>query len=472
MKKILLIIIIVAAVFWRFWDFGNRWVFNQDQARDAIISLYANRNGLIPEIGSPSSAGPFNFGPWYDWMIMFWERAIPTVNGPWIGFGILAVTSVVFYYLAGGWIAGILAAVAVDAVQNSPDMLNTVIVGWSAAIAWWGTKKLIETENWRWGILVGLAVGLSINFHFQALGLLAIPMVIFIINKFDFKKGLAMTGGLFAAFLPLIIFDINRNGVWIKSVIEYYTVGVNKFYVPVRWLTELRDFWPQLLGSVTIGRESFGYVWLILGGIAVILAIKNKNKINRFWWIVGAVFLIQILLMRNYKGVRSREYLIAFQGMIILVCSWIVAEWYKLNKYFGLIILGVVIILAGVNNWQNIKQSPSQAKAILEIKKELDSKINGQIRIEHYQQSDMVSLPIFYLYYRENRIGDQNKISICDGNKYSCPNGEIINKNNYKIYLNSALVWDKLTPENIYDRLMVNYGPVKPATEGKYVTVV
>jgi hypothetical protein len=478
-KKYGWLLILAVAIFWRFGDFGNRWVLNQDQARDAIISLYANRNGLIPEIGSPSSAGPFNFGPWYDWMIMFWEKVIPTVNGPWIGFGIMSVMSVMFYYLTGGWIAGILAAVAVGLVENSPDMLNTVIVGWSAALAWWATKKLTDTDNWKWGILVGFGVGLSINFHFQSWGLLAIPLVIFLINKFDLRKrigwGLAMAGGLLMAFLPLIIFDLKRNGVWVKSVIEYYTVGVNKFYVPVRWLTELRDFWPRLLGSVTVGVESFGYVWLILGGIILItnykLRITNLKKINRFWLIVGLVFLIQIVLMRNYRGVRSREYLIAFHGMIILICLWIVAEWYKLNKYFGFFILGVVVVLAGVKNWQNIKQYPSQAKIILEIKKELDSKISGQIEMEQYQESDMVSMPLFYLYYRENRIGDQNKISICDGNKYACPNGEFINNKNYRIYLGSQN-WDKLTPENIYGRLMVNYEPIIVATEGKYVTVV
>jgi len=458
LKKIVFILLIGIAIFWRFVDFDNRWVLNQDQARDAIIALYANRNGLVPEIGSPSSAGPFNFGPWYDWIIMLWEKVLPTINGPWIGFGIMSVISVIFYYLIGGWIAGLIAAMAYGLVINSPDMLNTVLVGFGVAMVWWAVKKYTDFGNWKWGMLVGFSVGMTINFHFQALGLLAIPLVIFIINKFNFKKGLVMAGGLLIAFLPLIIFDIRNKGIWIKSVIEYYTVGVNKFYVPVRWLTEIKDFWPNLFGSTTVGVENFGYILIALGIGAIIYNFKFKNlkKIEKFWWIVGLVFLIQILLMRNYKGVRSREYMIAFQGMIILISSWIVMEWYKLNKYFGAIILGTVIILASVNNWQSIKKYPSQAKIILEIKEEIDAKIKGDISMEQYQQSDMVSMPLFYLYYRENRIGDQNIISICDANKYACPMEQSINKKNYKIYLGSQN-WDKLTPENIYERLMVNY---------------
>lgn len=454
-----LIVIILVAIFWRFWNFDNRWVLNQDQARDAIIGLYALRHNIWPEIGSPSSAGPFNFGPWYDWLIMFWEKVIPTINGPWIGFAMMSVVSVILYYLTGGWIAGILAAVAVGQVENAPDMLNTVIVGFSSGLAWWGTKKLIKTDKWKWGIVVGAGVGLSINFHFQSLGLLAILVAIII---FDIKKIFGLGLGLLISFLPLIVFDIKRNGVWINSVIEYYTVGVNRFYVPVRWLTEIRDFWPQLFGSITVGINNFGYIWLILG---LILMIK-KTKVDRFWWILMVIFLIDIFLMRNYKGVRSREYMIVFHGMIILICSWIVGEYYKLNKYVGLLILGIVVGLAGVKNRQNIKQNPSQAQAVLEIKEELENglkpfrtKDDNKIYFEQYQQSDMISMPMFYLYYRENRVGNAGtKISFCDGNRYICPKGEIINKNKYFIYINSRESWDKLTGENIYDRLMVNYG--------------
>jgi len=467
-----LIGIIILAIFWRFWSFETRWVLNQDQARDAIIGLYALRHNIWPEIGSPSSAGPFNFGPWYDWLIMFWEKVIPTTNGPWIGFAIMSVISVVLYYFTGGWIAGVLAAMAVGQVENAPDMLNTVIVGFSCALAWWGTKKLIDSDDWRWGIVVGAGVGLSINFHFQSLGLLAILVAITI---FNFRKIFGLGLGLLISFLPLIIFDIKRNGVWILSVIEYYTVGVNKFYVPVRWLTEIKDFWPQLWGNVTVGSGYFGYVWVVLGAIIIIFNLKflifnqflklnfkflNKKiiKFDRFFMILMVTLLIDIFLMRNYKGVRSREYMIVFQGMIILLCSWIVGEYYKLNKYLGLLILGIIVVLAGVKNWQNIKQNPSQAQAILEIKKELDTKVEGQVEFEQFKQSDMISMPLFYLYYFENRIGNQNKLLICDGNRYVCPKGEIINKNKYFIYINSRENWDKLTAENIYDRLMVNYG--------------
>lgn len=468
------LLIIGVAIFGRFFDFDNRWVLNQDQARDAIIGLYAWGNNTAPEIGSPSSAGPFNFGPWYHWIIMVFEKLLPGVKGPWIGFGLLSVLATVVYAkigqalygMKGMIIFGLIAGLAVGQVQNAPDMLNTVIVGVSGVVALWTGLKLIKTEKIIWMIATGFFVGLSINFHFQALGTLSWLLAIVVVNKFDFKKrvgwAIGLGSGLVMAFLPLIIFDIKRGGIWIKSVVEYYTVGVNKFYVPVRWLTEIRDFWPQLFGDVVVGEKYFGYFLIILIILLVItnfkLRISNLRKIDRFWWVVIFSFLIEVLLMRNYKGVRSREYLIAFHSIIILIFSWITVEYFKLNKFVGGLILGIIIVTAGVNNWNNITKYPSQAKIILEIKKELDNKFEGKVNIENYEQSDMASLPLFYLYYFENRIGEGKNLAVCDGNRYACPGGEIINKNNYRIYEGKSLGGNLLTDENIYRRLWVNYG--------------
>lgn len=461
------ITILATTVFWRFWDFGNRWVLNQDQARDAVIGLYSIRNRTLLEIGPPSSAGPFNFGPAYYWLIVLGESIIPVVNGGFIFFGILLIVNVLvlakigetLYGKKGLIVFGLIASFAFGQVILSGEMLNTQAVSLAVTLAFWAGLKLIKSEKIIWMVLTGFFVGLSINFHFQALGALSWLLALVIVNKLKLIKRVewaaGMGVGLIMAFVPLIIFDIKRNGVWIKSVVEYYTVGVNKFYVPVRWLTEIRDFWPQLFGDVVVGEKYFGYFLIALGAFIVIKKYKN---IDRFWWVVMASFLVEILLMRNYKGVRSREYLIAFHSIIILLCSWVTIELFKLNKFIGGIILGVILIIAGINNWNNIVKHPSQAKAILEIKKELDKKYLGKVNIDNYSQSDMISMPLFYLYYFENRIGDGANLSVCDGNRYACPSGEIINKNKYRIYEAKILGENLLTPENIYKRLWVNYG--------------
>jgi hypothetical protein len=478
MKKILLnktlwiwLTVMGVAIFWRFWHFETRWVFNQDQGRDATIALHALRNGLVPVIGSPSSAGPFNFGPWYFWLIMGLEKLIPSLMGPWIGFTVLSTVSVLLYAdigrkLAGNTgllIAGLVAATAYGPVFNSTDMLNTVIVGTSSALALWATMKYVKEDKVAWTALAGAAVGWSINFHFQSLGLLGLLLSIFLVNKFDVLKRIKVAGvmgvGFLATFIPLIWFDLNNHFIWINSVIEYYTVGVKKFYVPVRWLTEIRDFWPQLLGSVTTGIPWFGYAIGLLFVIATGMAVAEKLKVERYWLLVGVSLLIQVGLIRFYKGVRSQEYLIAIHGYLILLTTWTLIMMEKQKKLMGIMLMLPILCLAAKSNLDSIRLHPSQAKTILEIKKALDTKVPGEVVIKNYKQSDMASTPLFYLYYRENRISDKGtEIGVCDANRYVCPMGGALDMSNYKIYMDEGLKWDLLTSENIYNRLMVNYG--------------
>lgn len=478
-KKILenrwLILIILLAIFLRFAFYSSRLTLNQDQARDAIIALYANKTNFLPPIGPPSSAGPFNFGPWYHWVIMFLEKIIPFSIGPWIAFTLMSVVSVFVYAKIGEILAGkkgmiitgLIAAVAPGLVTSSSDMLNTVIVGFSSSLVLFFTAKFFKEEKLIWAILLGFFVGLSINFHFQSLGLLSFPLLIVLINKFSlikrFKIAFFAFIGLLISFLPLIYFDIIRNGIWIKSVVEYYTVGVKKFYMPIRWLTELRDFWPQLFGSVTTGIPKVGYLLFSLGLIVVFLVLKKKIKIDNFALTLWLSLLIQVILMRSYKGPRSNEYLIAFYGSIVLISSWILINLYNFKKSICIVLLTLIIFSASYFDLKQIKEHPSQAKTIFSIKKELDNQVKGNVKIFGYKNSNMLSMPVFYLFYHQNRIDDNGQsFGFCDNNRLLCPSGQFISKDNYFIYkldeIKSKTDFNQLTPQNIYQILMINYG--------------
>jgi hypothetical protein len=473
-KNIYWILIVFLALVFRFSFYQQRIILNQDQGRDAVIALHALRNNLIPEIGSPSSAGPFNFGPWYFWSIMFWEKILPFNIGPWIGFTLMSVITVLLYAAMGkmlsgktGIITGIIAAISFGPVINSTDMLNTVIVGFSSSLAFYSAISFLKKQKLLWLILCGFAVGLSINFHFQSMGLLSLLLLLVLLNNYSILKrikiGLITGVGLFISFIPLFWFDFHRNFVWIKSVFEYYTIGVKKFYVPVRWLTEITDFWPRLFGSVTTGFPSLGYIWVLLGLLVIILFIVKKEKIEKSWIFLGVSFLIQILLIRYYQGARSREYFIAIHGYIILICSWILINLIKFSQKIGILILIIFLSLTTFQNYQTIKKYPSQANLVFSVKKELDLKVKENINIFQYQDSNMFTMPLFYLYYFQNRVSDDGKaIGICDSNRHECPQKFFLEKNNYRLYeLNSpteTAVFNQVTSRQIYEILYINYG--------------
>ena len=405
---------------------------------------------------------------------MFIQRIIPVVTGPWIGFSLLSVFSVVIYSRVGKIVAGrpgmiiigLVSAVASAPVLISSDMLNTAIVGFSSSLVFLATAKYLKENNkFTWASTTGFFVGLSVTFHFQAVGLFAIPLLIVLVNKDPFikrvKTALSFGLGIIVSFLPLIIFDIARNGIWIKSVYQYYTVGVKKFYVPLRWLTELRDFWPQQFGNVISGIDRLGYVWLMLGIIAIFWVWRKKKKQNLFWLIIGLSFVIQIILMRYYKGPRSKEYLVASHGYIILIVSWILINFYKINKAVGIGLTASLIIISSISNYQFIKNHSSQAKDILLIKKELDAQINDNVSIYNFHDSNMITFPMFYLYYHQSRVEDSGTpLGFCDKKHFSCPENHLIENERYRTYLlndKNISVFEKVSDKEIFEILMVNY---------------
>jgi hypothetical protein len=484
--KLLVFLIIAISFFWRFVNYSERWVLNQDQARDVIISIYALRNLKFPLLGPPSSAGPFSFGPLYYWLVIVGTFSFPFQSGPWVFFTILSSLSAYLYILIGkrvggktmGLFLGLVSALAAAQVINSTDMLNTVLVSFAGALVFLFLAYFCHSGKKIFLFLLAFATGFAINSHFQSLGLLTLFPLVVLISRDRIgekvKMSFAVLAGLITAFLPLIYFDFKNDGVWIKSVYYYYTEGQKKFYIPVRWLTDLRDFWPQLYGKVIINLPTAGYFLLLLGLISLFLAAKNKHRFTKFWWIVSISMAIQIFLVRYYGGTRSPEYFFAFHPYFIFFAGWTLSIIYKYQKKFGMVLL---IIFLGLSFYSNFRltQLRSQAPLVLSIKKSLDSYNSGKRNFRFYTRNgdNMINLPIFYLLYREKRVSPfglrvgtcrlllGEKVGICpDSNKIITSDG------GYTIYDLSSYSdedlfqrgYEEYTPKKIYNWLYINYG--------------
>lgn len=483
--KLLVFLIIAISFFWRFVNYSERWVLNQDQARDAIISIYALRNLKFPLLGPPSSAGPFSFGPLYYWLVILGTFLFPFRLGPWVFFTILSSLSSYLYILIGkrvggrtmGLFLGLVNALAAAQVINSTDMLNTVLVSFAVALVFLSLSNFCYSGKKIFLFLFAFATGFAINSHFQSLGLLALFPLVVLINRDRIgeriKMGLSLLAGLITAFLPLIYFDFKNDGAWIKSVYYYFTEGKKKFYVPVRWLTDLRDFWPQLYGKVIINLPTAGYFLLFLGLISLVLAVKNKHKFSKFWWIISISMVIQIFLVRYYGGPRSPEYFFAFHPYFIFFAGWALFIIYKYQKKFGVLLLTIFLGLSLYSNFRLI-QLRSQAPLVLSIKESLDSYNSTKRNFRLYTRNgdNMINLPVFYLLYREKRISPSGlRVGTCRpllGEEMNiCPESDkiIASDGGYIIYDLSSysdedlfqLGYEEYTPEKIYNWLYINY---------------
>jgi hypothetical protein len=477
-SKFYLILILLLATFWRFANYPSRWVLNQDQARDATIALYSIRNHTLPLVGSPSSAGAFNFGPAYDYLIAFFSIILPFDSGPWIGFTLLSLLTVYLFYLIGtalstpclGLIMSLLSAVSVELVSNSPDMLNTVIVAFGVTLTLYFVVKFLVSGSLKFAFLIGLGGGFTLQQHFQSLGLSTLLATSLLFRK-NIKSCFLALISFFLSLAPLIYFDLTHNLVWIKSVIYYYTIDVHKFWAPTSWRIDLGTFWPHLFGQVTVGSPLFGYflIFLILSSYFLFLISKSRFQIldSRFLIPIALSFLLQILLLRYYPGTRSREYLIAFHPFVIFFTGLALFIISQKSKPLFLVLISCFLVLSTLSNLKTI-QIKSQAPLIYSLKSKLDSQIPGPISLYSDPNSNMLSLPIFYLLYRQNRISDTGTPILACINCQS--NGQLIAKESlsptqtYYLYLlQSPNIQDPgskiypLTSRLIFSWLYINY---------------
>ncbi|OGE23302.1 hypothetical protein A2688_04320 [Candidatus Daviesbacteria bacterium RIFCSPHIGHO2_01_FULL_38_8] len=483
LKKFLfsLVLILLISSFWRFVNFPNRWVLSQDQARDVIISLYSIENRILPPIGPPSSAGPFSFGPAYYLFTIFFTLFSPiTPLFPWIGFALISVLSVILLFLAGkklyglefAVIVGLVASFSFREVINATNVLNPILITFAVSLVFFSLTYLIKTKKLIFALLLGISVGLAINFHFQSLGLIVIPFLLLIFSQEVVKRkilvGATILFGTFLVFLQLLLFELVNDWVWSKSIINYLLYGQNKFYIPVRWLTDIFNFWPTMWGEVITGNPLSGYFLGPLFLIAVVVSIWRKKKlINKTVLTIGITFIIEVILIRYYKGPRLPVYLIVTHAFFIFFTAWTIYCLGKINKILSFGILAIILIMSSLSNVSVINAADT-AVEIKKLKEKVDSKIINKTTFYQDSESGFFSLLLFYLLYSERKISEDGyKIGFCDlssnSNRIDCPNNEfILSEGNFLIYdLNQQSEelrpnFENFTAKDVYNSLFLN----------------
>ena len=75
-------LVIILALYFRFYNYTDRLSIHTDNGRDAQIAKFALDNLIIPQIG-PFSQAPFFFGPWWYWFLALTYLLPLGVFSPW-----------------------------------------------------------------------------------------------------------------------------------------------------------------------------------------------------------------------------------------------------------------------------------------------------------------------------------------------------------------------------------------------------
>ncbi len=358
------LILLLAAVF-RFYNYENRWALASDQARDAIIGRQALLLHQVPTLGPFSQAGTFVMGPIWYWLVVMATAIYPgSIITPWI---ILTISYVVVVYvmmlsakeLGGKYlsiIVGIFTAVSTSQVAQSTNLTNPSGIAILSACSVYFAIKYIKSRKSLYVFLFPLFLSLAINVHLQAIGLLPLFFITLILKRPNFKQLLISIGAFILPFIPLLYFDIGNNFYDTRSIIDYYLYGQYRIYVPNRWLTYVGVFWPNAWAWIIGGEKILGYLAVLM--IALITAYSVwKRNIKKQMMVIILSFFLSVVMLRYFRGERFDSYLMFLHPFILILTGWVCFELFKLNRFVGILIIILFVFGSVRTDYFMIKNS-------------------------------------------------------------------------------------------------------------------
>lgn len=353
--------ILILALFLRFYNYNNRFALAGDQARDALVAREAYKHLTFPLLGPFSSAGNFTTGfVWYTWLILSNAVFPKEFLTPWVMLALAYVGIVAFMIIIGNklfgkvfsLIVGLYTAISPSQITQSLNLTNPSLVPIFSVLSLLSIVYFMDTGFNLYIFLLGLWIGLAISTHFQALYLAVLIPVVLIMRKSTIKTYLIAFLGLLSPLVPYLLVDIRIGFYNLRGIIDYALYGQNNVYIPNRWLTYLFIFLPDLWGQVVAGFPIIGYIILSLLPFVIIKSFQHK-KITRTFLAVITGTLCMTLLLRFYKGERHFGYFVFIHPFILILASWLSYECLKINKYAGVLLIGLIFVVSMYSNYSN-----------------------------------------------------------------------------------------------------------------------
>ena len=238
-------LLLLAAVL-RLPDLATRGTWDGDQAHDMLVVRSLLQDGVVPLLGPPTSIGDFHHGALYYYLLAPW--ALPSGGDsplPVVAFialaGIAAVG--VTWWLArsiggslAGFVAGLLMAVSIAAIDESTFIWNPNLIQLSSAVALAAAWRAWSTGRARWWLLAAAATAVTIQLH--VLALVFVPIVAALLVA-DIRRapvgserrsalfGVAVAGiGILAlSYVPLVANELTTDFSEARAVWDYLAGG-------------------------------------------------------------------------------------------------------------------------------------------------------------------------------------------------------------------------------------------------------
>lgn len=343
--------IIILAICLRFINYNNRYGLAYDQAHDALLARFALQSHQIPVLGPFSSAGPYQTGGEWYWIIMLGTLIYPpSIIAPWIGITLLYV---LFVYILirvsksiGGkgfsLLAGLLAAVSTAQVTQSTNLTNQSPLSLFSLLALWAAISYMKNNGAGKLFFLGLSIGIASSIHLSGVALVPLILALFIVHRKVSPLGIVLLVlGLIIPWLPVFAVDSSHQFYNTKAMLQYYLHDQYKIPLQVlgrRWLTYLGVFWPTEWANIIGGFNPLGYIEMC----SIFLLFVFRKIPGQIMMILLSIVIMITIVRYTHTPIFS-SYLVFLHPFILLITAWPVYVLINKWKIPGIILLICIV---------------------------------------------------------------------------------------------------------------------------------
>lgn len=349
--KILLGILLAAALVVRVYRLDSLLGFWYDQGRDALVIWDFINNGKLSLLGPTTGIEGVFRGPWYYWLITPFYY-LGNGNPVWPAVFIVLTTVFALYllYLIGtkiggktvGFLSVFMGAFSYFLISSSRWLSNPTPMYVISMLFVYSLLLVLEKKKWGW-VAAFFMAGMAMQFgsateilYFLGIGGFMVYLFIIDRKKLPSPRIIILSGlTLLVTFLPQIVFDFRHQGILRGAVFKYLFeeagsnmsfIEIVKLRLPLYYDVIFSKFFPSMLK-----------IKALFGLLVAALTIKNfKGLLNN-----QKLALVAILAVSP------------FLGMLFLHRSWQPVYDYYFTGYYLIFILFFASVLghAAKNIW-------------------------------------------------------------------------------------------------------------------------
>lgn len=318
MRLLIISLVILLAVFLRFWHIRDYVVFLGDEGRDMIIMRDMFVNMRLTFLGPTASVGGFYLGPIYYWMaapFLLLFNYDPAGPAYFVGLMGVATVLLLFKFLkesVGFWpaiVASILYATAPLIVRYSRSSWNPNPLPFFALLIMYCLYQAIEKRKNLYFLVAGASFGIAIQLHYLASILVPIVALIILINvnyRYWLKTFLLFLVGFIFTFSPFLIFEIKHNFPNFRTILEFVTRGSTAGFKSLNIIGLTSDMGRIFLGEISTLKKvliTTLFFWFLAISSITGLVLNRSDKKKRLIYIIATSwFLVGLAGLRFYSG--------------------------------------------------------------------------------------------------------------------------------------------------------------------------